>query len=184
MENTSYNNSSLLFKILFWLTLVALGFVIFHLIMMLLNYNAKTWVTEIHFDLQCGLPFFLFLTGTFIRDKKLRIPLLLFFPTFFIGYVLNVLNRYDVTSIYHIQYWMGAALVGLFVIYCIHFFKKRKKSLLDFLKILWFFSMSWSFLVPRFTFGFYAGKFLIASLILFPFLMGFGLYTYFRKTVS
>lgn len=180
--NTSYHNSSLLLKIIFWLTLVALGFVLFHFTLMLLNYQAATWVTEIYFDLQCGLPFFLFLTGTFIHNKKLRIPLLLFFPAFFIGYVLNVLNRYEFISVYHLQYLMGPALLGLFVIYCIHFFQKNKKTLLDFLKIIWLLCITWAFLVPRFTSGFYAGKFLIASMIIFPFLMGIGLYKYYRKT--
>jgi hypothetical protein len=179
--NEKYDTSPLPLKITAWLSLIACGFVIFHTAMLWTNFNPQRWVQEVYFNLLCGLPFFLFLTGTLIHDRRLRIPTALFFTVFFIAYVVNIFNAWEVVSVGRLQYVLGVALLGLFVTYCIHFFRKQKDAL-EYIKMAWFICISYSFLAQRFVpGGGKAGYFLLGSMILFPILMGAGFVKYFRR---
>ncbi|HEU4716915.1 MAG TPA: hypothetical protein VFU15_03750 [Bacteroidia bacterium] len=179
-----YSEAPLILRILAWPVIAGCGFVVFHALMLYLGYDAETWVKEIYITLQNGLPFFLFLTGSFVRDKKFRIPLLLFFPLFIACYFINMLYEYDVIGFGVTQWIIGPAELGLFLTYLFFFILEKKKNVTSVLKILWFFCITWAYLVPKFTTGFHAGSFFLASIFIFPFLMGFGLYDFFRKPIA
>ncbi len=193
--NTHYSNTSLLFKILGITSILVLAFVIFHVILAMLDLYPVPWLREIHFILQNGfLPFFLFLTGTFIHNKKLRIPLLIFFPLFFIAYLLKTLDFWGYVDIQPIRLsifggiyfsiikWvLCPALLGLMITYTIHFFAKRKKFLLDYIKVIWFLAIGYVTLSIYFPIGFrtmYLYEITVWILIL---LMTLGLINFFRK---
>lgn len=176
-----YASAPVFLKALTWLTIVSFGFVLFHSYMLFTDYEPQRWVQEIYFNLLSGLPFFLFLTGSLIHEKKLRLFTLGFFSVFFAGYVLNILNAWEMVNISGLQWIMGITLLGLLVCYLVHFFRK-KKGVLDFIKLLWFICISYSFLAQRFVpGGGHAGKFLLAAICLFPLLMIWGLFAFFRK---
>jgi hypothetical protein len=210
-SNSSYNNSSVFIKILAWLTVVAFGFVLFNMVMLKFNYVPKPALGEIYFTLQNGIPLFLFLVGTCIKNKHLKIPLLIFFPIFIICYFTNVFNNWDVINLRgrsaEILKWvMGISLACLFLTYFIHFIFKKAKNLfnflkekpslligspfifklgqtvLDLLKLSWFFSIGYALICMKFPIGFYGLTFFNLSIYLFPFLMGIGLFRYFRKS--
>jgi hypothetical protein len=184
-KNTTYYNSNLLLKVLSWITLAAFGFVIFHLVMMLIGFDPKPWIREVYIDLQNGIPFFLFLTGSFIRNRKLRIPMILFFSVFFIGYVLRTLDFYGLVDIdgNKLSWLIGPPLLGLLITYIIHFFSKPKKKILDYLKVIWFFCISYTLISVVFPIISYrALYFFYVTIIIFPFMMGIGFFNYFRKT--
>src|ERR1041385_198228 len=139
--NSSYDNSSLLIKILAWLTLIAFGFVLFHLVMIAFGFVPRLYMMEIYFDLQNGIPVFLFLTGTFIQNKTFRIASILLLSVFFFGYLINAFDSYGFFDEDHLninirgmKYVMGASLLPLLVLYSIHFIQKPQKTALDFLK--------------------------------------------------
>lgn len=181
--NTSYQNSSAVFKILFWLCIPAFIFVLFHQVMMLLDFYPQTWVREIHFNLQNGIPFFLFLTGSFIRNKTLRIPMILFFSVFFLGYVLNSLDSWSIIHIRGLKWLIGPALLGLLITYILHFITKKEKRILDFLKISWFICIGYtqlSVVFPIISFKMFF--FYETSGYLFIALMACGLYKFIRST--
>jgi hypothetical protein len=179
-----YSTSPLFLKILSWLTVLGCGFVIFHFYMLWTDYEPQRWVQELYFNLLCGLPFFLFLTGTLIHDKKLRVLTGIFFGVFTICYFLNVLNAWDYLAIGGLQWPLGVSLLGLFIVYLVHF-SRKKIMLLEIVKLLWFISISYSFLAQRFIpGGGKAGYFLLASMFLFPLMMALGFWKYFRKPVE
>lgn len=181
--NTNYQNASLLFKILFWLSVVSFGFVLFHFIMIQLEFYPQAWIRELHFTLQNGIPLFLFLTGTFIRNKSLRIPMILFFATFFIAYALNTLDSWGVLEIRNLKWILGPSLLGLLITYLIHFFKKEKKGILDFLKLLWFLCIAYTQLCILFSvISFKPFWFFEASTYLEIVLMSVGLFRFYRNT--
>jgi hypothetical protein len=99
-DNSSYATASPIIKILAWLTVLAFGFTLFNLVMFHLDYiiTDKTF-RELCSHLQNGIPFFFFLTGTFIRNKTLRIPLWIFFSVFIFCFAIQDLNYWDVLDI-------------------------------------------------------------------------------------
>jgi hypothetical protein len=191
-RNTHFFNSSLLFKILAIACIPALVFVIIHMILGYMERYPVAWLRELHSIVQNGLPFFLFLTGSFIRNKKLRIPLLIFFPLFFIAYTLKTLDFHGIIDIHPIKLGEGRyinivkwilcpALLGLMITYTIHFFAKKQKIVLDYLKILWFLVIGYVLLSVYFPVGFKVMRFFEVSTWLVIVLMIYGLINYFRK---
>jgi hypothetical protein len=180
-RNTHYSNSSLLIRILAFVSILALAFVVFNIILeQFFDLYPVAWLREIHSILQNGLPFFLFLTGSFIRNKKLRIPLLIFFPVFFIGYAIKMLNFWDFTDVYGVRWIICPALLGLMLTYTIHFFAKKSKKILDYIKIIWLLCIGYVMLSIYFI-GFKTILLFEISTWLMVLLMIGGLVNYFRK---
>ena len=184
-RNTHYSNSSLIIKILAILCVPAMVFVSLNIILAWFEIYGKTWIREIDIVLRNGLPFFLFLTGSFIRNKKLRIPLLIFFPVLFAGYVLKTLDFYGIVDL-NMTWVICPALLGLVFTYSIHFFAKKGKAPLDYLKMTWFLVASYVVLSIFFHIripvkGFGAVRLFEINTYLMLLLMSFGLYGYFRK---
>jgi hypothetical protein len=201
-DNSSYKTSSPFIKILAWLTALAFVFTLFHLAMLQLDYIPNPVLGEIGTDLQHGIPFFFFLTGTSITNKTLRIPWLIFFPVFFISYVtLTVLSLdgiydwefFNITRAnYQIVKWIvGISLAGLCLTYLVHFlmrnargisnFSQLPKTILDILKLGWLLCLSYAFLSIQFPIGFHGLFFLFLSTWFYVLLMFVGLFLYFRK---
>lgn len=180
IRNTHFSNSSLFYKILAFLCFPAMAFVLMNIILARFDIYGKTWIREIDIILRNGLPFFLFLTGSFIRNKKLRIPLLIFFPVFFAGYALKTMDYYGLVDL-RVKWIICPALLGLVLTYSIHFFAKKDKSLLDYLKILWLLMISYVMLSIFFPIGVKIIYFFEGSTYLMLLLMSFGLFEYFRK---
>ncbi len=181
----SYHTAPLFYKILAWLTLVGLGFVAFHFFMVELADNtAENWVREIYMTLLFGLPFFLFLTGSSLHDRKLRIPVLFFFAVFVAGYIMTQLNFYGIIDVNYVNYWMVPALGGLLLSYMVHFVLKKKITLLDVLKFAWLIAVCWAYGGARVPWGKYAYQAFMVSICIFPLLMGTGLFVFFRKPRS
>jgi hypothetical protein len=69
-------------------------------------------------------------TGQFIKTRSFKLSLL------FVALVL-------IGSLFKIMHWPGSAVflltgfAGIFIIYAVHFSKKNKKGLTDFLKLMW-----------------------------------------------
>ena len=180
-RNTHYSNSSLPIRILAIVSIFVLAFVVFNIILeKFFGLYPVPWLREVHSNLQNGIPFFLFLTGSFIRNKKLRIPLVIFFPAFFIGYVIKMLNFWDVVDVHGVKWVISAALLGLMITYTIHFFTKKSKKILDYIKITWFLCISYVVLSFYFI-GFKTILLFEISTWLLVLLMTWGLINYFRK---
>ncbi|HET6989718.1 MAG TPA: hypothetical protein VFJ43_00265, partial [Bacteroidia bacterium] len=65
----------------------------------------------------------------------------------------------------------------------IHFISKPKKRFLDFLKLIWLLLVCYLMLSVIFPIvAFETIKIFLATIFLFPVLMGFGFYKYFRKS--
>lgn len=210
-SNSSYNNSSVFIKILAWLTVIAFGFTLFNMVMLEFNMVPKPALGEIYFTLQNGIPLFLFLTGTFIKNRYLKIPMFIFFSAFSICYFINVFNNWDFidlkgSSAEILKWSLGISLTALFLTYIIHFifskakrlfdFRKEKFSIelgspfitklgqtvLDLLKLIWFFSIAYALICIKFPIGFHGMVFFNLSIYLYPFLMGIGLFRFFRRS--
>ncbi|HTF04035.1 MAG TPA: hypothetical protein VK826_08415 [Bacteroidia bacterium] len=187
MQTNTWNNyrtAPLLLKFFAWITILGTLFFVFHSIILIIfskTLEPAAWIQEIYFNSFCVLPIFLLFTGTFITEKKYRIPLWLFLGIFAVGHAINMLNTYEIVDIGRLQYPMSVALLGLFITYLIHFIKKQK-NVLDFLKIAWFAFVMWVYIAPRFIqSGHKAGWFLIAAQLIFPVMMAIGMYHFFRK---
>ncbi|CAN5406986.1 hypothetical protein BH09BAC5_BH09BAC5_14780 [soil metagenome] len=180
-QNTTYSNSSLLFKILAIACIPAMAFTILNYVLVeFMELTPKSWILELNLILQNGLPFFLFMTGSFIHNKKLRIPLLIFFPIFFIGYTLKTLDFYGFVDL-HTKWIIVPSLVGLMITYIIHFFSKSKKLLLDFLKLAWFIMIGYTLLSLYFHIGYKVVYIFEASFFVMLIIMTIGLIKFFRK---
>jgi hypothetical protein len=180
-RNTHYSNSSLLIRILAVISVLALAFVVLNIILeKVFDLYPVAWLREVHSILQNGLPFFLFLTGSFILNKKLRIPLLIFFPVFFIGYSIRTLDFWDFVDAPSMKWVICPALLGLMITYTIHFFTKKSKKILDYIKIAWFLCIGYA-LLSAFIIGFKTILFFEISSWLVILLMTWGLINYFRK---
>lgn len=181
-QNTHYSNSSLPTRILAILCIPVLAFVVLNIILeKCFDLYPVAWLREVNFILQNGLPFFLFLTGSFIRNKKLRIPLLIFFPVFFIGYAIKTLDFWDFVDVRGVKWIICPALLGLMITYIIHFFTKRSKRVLDYIKIIWFLCIGYVLISVYFRIGFKITYLFEISAWLSIFLMTCGLINYFRK---
>jgi hypothetical protein len=199
--NTRYSNSSLLFKILGIACIPVLAFVLFHMVLTLFDLYPVAWLREVHFILQNGfLPFFLLLTGTFIRNKNFRIPLLIFLPLFFIAYTIKTLDYWgfidyynwtglvnkspgsgDFINILRLKWIICLPLLGLMLTYTVYFFVKRSKKIIDYLKVIWLLAISY----VTFSIYFPIGKKIIylyeVSTWVLVLMVIFGLINYFRK---
>ena len=180
-RNTHFSNSSLLFKILAIGCIPVLGFVVVHIVLGFFELYPVSWLREIHFILQNGLPFFLFLTGSFIANKKLRIPLLVFFPAFFIGYAIKTLDFWGFIDVRGVKWIICPALLGLMITYTIHFFAKVNKQILDYIKIIWFLIIGYVLLSVYFPIGFKTIYLFETSSYILVLLMTLGLINFFRK---
>ncbi len=159
-----------------------LAFVVFHMVLGFFELYPVAWLREIHFILQNGfLPFFLFLTGTFIQNKEFRLPLLIFFPVFIISYTIKTLDFWGFVDIRGIKWVMCPSLLGLMITYTIYFFIKRTKKPLDYIKIIWFLIMGYVTLSIYFKIGFKIIYLYEASTWILVLLMALGLLNYFRK---
>lgn len=183
-HNRNFHSASLLFKILAVASILVLLFVVVHMVMGYFEIYPVPWLREVHFILQNGLPLFLFLTGSFIANKKLRIPLLIFFPVFIIGYTMKTLDFWGVIDVHGIKWIICPALLGLLITYVIHFFAKEPKRILDYLKIIWFLCISYVLFSIYFPIGFRTIYFFEASTWILILLMTLGLIHYFRKPAS
>lgn len=180
-RNTHYSNSSPLIRILAIVSVLVFAFVVFNIILeKFFDLYPVPWLREVHSNLQNGVPFFLFLTGSLIRNKKLRIPLLIFFPVFFIGYAIKMLNFWDLVDVRGVKWIICPALLGLMITYTIHFFTKKSKKILDYIKISWFLCISYVVLSIYFI-GFKTILLFEISTWLLVLLMTLGLINYFRK---
>lgn len=185
LRNTHYSNSSLLIRILAIVSIPVFAFVVLNIILeKLFDLYPVAWLREVNFILQNGLPFFLFLTGSFIRNKKLRIPLLIFFPVFFIGYAIKTLDFWDFVDVRGVKWIISPALFGLLITYTIHFFAKRSKTVLDYIKIIWFLCIGYVLLSVYFPIGFETIFLFEISSWIMVLLMTLGLINYFRKPSS
>jgi hypothetical protein len=185
-QNTwsNYRTAPLALKIFAWAAVAGTLFFVSHSIILIVfskTIEPEPWLQEIYFNTFCALPIFFLFTGTLITEKKSRIPLWLFLGIFVVGHIINIFNTYELLDIGGLQYPMSVALLGLFITYFIHFVKK-KKDILDFLKVTWFACLMWVYIAPRFIqSGHRAGWFLIAAQVVFPVMMIIGLYSFFRK---
>lgn len=178
-----YSTAPLLLKLMAWCVFVAIGFLLFHsYILQFTEFAPKLWIQELYFNLLCGLPLFLLLTGASIHDKTFRWPVLLLLGVFVIAYVLNFLNFHEITDIYGLSFVMSGALVLLVLLYLAKFFL-REKTVLDVLKLLWLICMSYSFIANRLipNGGKQALFTLYAAVAILPFLMIWGMVVFFRK---
>jgi hypothetical protein len=181
-RNTHYSNSSLLIRILAIVSMLVFAFVVLNIILeKFFDLYPVAWLREVHFILQNGLPFFLFLTGSFILNKKLRIPLLIFFPVFFIGYAIKTLDFWDYVDVRGVKWIIAPALLGLMITYTIHFFAKKSKKILDYIKIIWFLCIGYVLLSVYFPIGFKTVILFEVSTWLLVLLMTLGFINYFRK---
>lgn len=189
-HNRNFHTASLPFRILAIACVPVLLFVAVHMIMGYFEIYPVLWLKEVHFILQNGLPFFLFLTGSFIANRRLRIPLLICFPLFFIGYALKTLDYWGFIDIYEIFPWLKLkwvicpALLGLIITYTIHFFSKRNKIILDYIKVIWFLAISYITLSIYFKIGFKTMDLYEASTWILLLLMVIGLIKYFKKPIA
>jgi hypothetical protein len=200
-RNTHYSNSSLLFKIMGIACIPVLAFVLVHMLLAFFDLYPVSWMREIHFTLQNGfLPFFIFLVGSFARNKKFRIPLLIFFPLFFIGYSIKTLDFLGVIDYYN---WTGlestsqgsgelinllrekwivcVPLLGLVITYTIYFFVKRSKTITDYIKVIWLLAISYVTFSIYFPIGFKTIYLYEASTWVLIVMITLGLINYFRK---
>jgi hypothetical protein len=181
-----FSDSPLIIKILAFLCIPAMLFIIMNMILAAYEIYGKIYIREIDIILRNGLPFFLFLTGSFIRNKKLRIPLVIFFPLVFIGYAIKMLDYYDVVDM-NVKWILCPAVFGLLLTYSIHFFAKKQKSPLDYLKMLWLLLVSYILLSVYFSgigirFKYFNMIILFEAVpYLMLLLMCYGLFEYFRK---
>ena len=80
----------------------------------------EAWIGETYFIVWQSAPLFLYLTGTMISDKKLRITANIFLVLYGVYYILNLGNTYEYVDIPHLQYPASIALTGLTVTWLIH----------------------------------------------------------------
>ena len=180
-----YSTAPLLLKLLTWCVFVVIGFLLFHTyILQFTEFSPKPWIQELYFNLLCGLPLFLLLTGASLHDRLFRWPVLLLVGIFFVSYVLNFLNFHEVTDIYGLSFVMSSTLVLLMLVYLAKFFL-REKSLSGLLKLLWLISMSYSFIAKRLIPN--GGKQALYTLYLavgiLPLMMIWGMVVFFRKEI-
>lgn len=143
------------------------------------KFSVATWTQELYFNIWVALPLFLFICGKSLQDNKLNKLLLVFTGLFGVCYLLNIGNAYEWVDIPHLQFPMSIALLGILTTWLLAV-RKRKKSVLDLLKLLWLFGLIYSFVVPRFVpSGHEAGNFLLGSMFVFPFMMTLGFVQFF-----
>lgn len=185
----NYRTAPLSIKLLAWLCIPATLFFIFHTFVQF-AYETEinegrlaidTWVYELYHFIWWALPFFLFITGTMIAHKKLRILAAISGILFASCYFMNLGNAYEYVDIPHLQYPQSIALLGLFTTWMIHLLR-RKKHFSDIFKFIWLFGLCYSFIVPRFVrSGHESGNFYLASLFVFPVMMTIGLIYFSNK---
>jgi|GEM_PF-1432209 hypothetical protein len=179
-----YSTSPVWMKILAFLTAITTAFYAFHLIMDLFfsdQFEAARWVKEIYFYIGIFFPGFLILTGTF-HENKVRNRIVWCAALVFGGCILlNIPNSLEIIDIYHLQYPTGLALLTLLVVAIIHFVKKQKNAV-DVLKLLWLFSLTYTYIVPNVVVKYHqAGWFLLAMQVLYPIMMTTALIQFFNK---
>lgn len=171
-------------KALAWFSVLATIFVVAHSIIQFVfadDVAFEPWIGELYFALWQATPVFLYLTGSMIAEKKLRITANIFMVFYATYYLVNIGNAYEWVDIPHLQYPASAALIGLLVTWFIHFFR-RKKEINDFFKFVWLFGLVYFFAVPRFVQSDHeGGNFYLASLAAFPIMMSIGLYKFFAN---
>jgi hypothetical protein len=184
-----HSSAPLAVKLLVYISFTALLFFLFHAAMMFTHdeeinngtYSVATWVQELYFNIWVTLPAVLLVTGKSLQDKKRSKLLLAFCALFAVCHLLNIGNTYEWVDIRHLQYPSSIALLGILITWII-IVSKRRKTILDALKLLWLFGMIYSFIVPRFVPGGHeAGNFLVGSMLVFPFMMAVGFVNFFRK---
>ncbi len=199
-RNTNFHSASLLFKILAIACIPVLLFVIANVVISYFDIYPVKWLREVHIILQNGLPFFLFLTGSFIANKKLRTLLLIFFPLFLLTYTIKTLDAWEVIDFYEatgnlskaigisglsnvlrIKWIVGVPLLGLLITYTIHFFAKKQKNILDYVKIIWFLTIGYILLSVHFPIGYHVTSIFEISTWILILLMTLGLINFFRK---
>jgi hypothetical protein len=178
----NYRTAPLLIKLFGWLCIPATLFFVVHTIIQFIYSDTiiyAVWIDELYHVLWNALPVFLYLSGSMIADKKLRITTNVFIVLYGSFSLLNFGNAYEWVDIPHLQYPQTIALIGLLTTWLIHLFR-RKKHILDLFKFIWLFGLTYVFAVPRFVqSGHEAGNFYFASLFAFPVMMGIGLYLFF-----
>lgn len=184
-----HSTAPIFIRLLSYVSVIALGFFLFHTTIMFVydaeinsgKFEVATWTQELYFNIWVALPLFLLVCGQSLQNKKLNKLLLVFTGLFAVCYLLNIGNAYEWVDIAHLQFPMSIALLGIFTIWIIAVLK-RKKTILDILKLLWLFGLIYSFVVPRFVpSGHEAGNFLLGSMLVFPFMMTIGFIHFFRK---
>lgn len=119
-------NAPLAVKILAWLCIPITLFFLAHTIIRFAfssSLNYEIWIDEIYLGLWVVAPIFLYLTGSLISEKRLRIitncALLLFGSC----YLLNLANLYEWVDIPHLQYPMSVALITILVVWFKHLYR-------------------------------------------------------------
>ncbi len=181
-SNTHYSNSNILFKILAFACFPAIAFVILNYVLVeIMEYYPQNYIRELNLIIQNGLPLFLFLIGTSIRNKTFRIPITVFLAVFTIAYTLKTLDFFGLIDI-RVKWILCPSLVGLVITYVIYFFTKTTKIFLDYLKVIWFLLLSYVLLSVYFPIGFKTIYLFQTSYFVMLLLMTMGLINYFRKS--
>lgn len=184
-----FHTAPILIKILSVLSAIGTLFFLFHTIAQFIyekEINAGTfyiapWTQELYLNLWVALPLFFVITGTAVRNNRIKKPLIAFVILFGVCYLLNFGNTYDWVDIPHLQYPQSVALIGINVTWIMHIAKK-KKSVLDILKFIWLFGLTYAFVIPRFIrSGHESGNFFLVSMFVFPAMMILGLFYFFKK---
>ncbi len=182
-----YSSAPLWMKLLSFVVTIATLFFTFHLVMDLAfsdKFEAAMWVKEVHFYIACFVPGFLLLTSTFNDRKNLNRVVWSASILYAICIALNIPNSHEVIEIYHLQFPTSIALLVMLTAAIIHFVKKQK-NVFDVIKLLWLFSFTYMYVVPKFVSKYHqAGWFLIAMQFLFPVVMAIGLIQFYRKPKS
>ncbi|MCK6640888.1 MAG: hypothetical protein L6Q81_12475 [Bacteroidia bacterium] len=172
------------YRLIAYIAVAGTLFYIFHTVILFIfsaTLEPAVWVQELYFNIFVGMPVFLFARGEMISRKSYKYPSLIFMGIAILGYGANFLNAYEVIDVSGLQWPTSFALLGLLITYLIHFITK-KKSLTDYLKLAWFACIFWVFIAKRFVpHGGYAGWFLIAAQVIYPFMMIAGLLHFFKS---
>lgn len=186
MKNESwahFSTAPVWIRIFSILTAATTVFYAFHLVILFAfeaQVSPANWINEIYFYIACVFPVFLLLIGTLSRNKKLaRIawPAALMFG---ICIALNIPNSMELINIYHLQFPASLGLLIALTVYIIYFIRK-KKNVLDVIKLIWLFSFAYFYIVPKFISGGHqAGWFLVAMQFIYPVMMTYGLIQFFR----
>lgn len=180
----NYKHSPTSIKILGWLCIPAVLFFIAHTIIQFVYADDiifSPWIGELYTMIWLATPLFLYLTGSMIGNKKMRITTNVFLVLYGSCFLLNLGNAYEWVDIPHLQYPMSIALLGILTLWIIHVIR-REKNILDLFKFIWLFGLTYSFIVPKFVpHKHEAGNFYFASIFIFPVMMIIGLYYFFAN---
>lgn len=179
-----FSTAPMWMKILSIITSIATLFYAFHLVIKM-GFDDQVvrsvWVDEVHFYIACFFPGFLLLSGTFPERKRLNRVAWMASLVYAVCLGLNIPNSHELIEIYHLQYPTSIALLTMLTVAVIHFVKKQR-NVSDVLKLLWLFSFTYLYVVPKFVPKYHqAGWFLVAMQCLFPVVMAIGLIQFYRN---